>query len=113
MSSQRNEHNKYGHRESALKDLPPALARLLYAARVDPNLCVGADVVPDVDDKVKLLEKVQVSYLQRTLGLSSYCMGSCVSHHIWLDAALIEAVQIIPQGLPTQLPTLKNSDFNI
>ncbi|VDB87742.1 unnamed protein product [Peniophora sp. CBMAI 1063] len=36
---------------NVLKDLLPAVARLLYTARVDALLCAGADVVPDMDDR--------------------------------------------------------------
>ncbi|VDC05399.1 unnamed protein product [Peniophora sp. CBMAI 1063] len=60
--------------ENVLKDLPPAVARLLYTARIDALPCAGADVVPDMDDGVKELEKIQISFLQRTLGLSGHSM---------------------------------------
>ncbi|VDB86134.1 unnamed protein product [Peniophora sp. CBMAI 1063] len=53
-----------------LKDVAPAVARLLYTTRFDALLCHGADAVSDIDDCVKDLEKIPSSFLQRTLGLS-------------------------------------------
>lgn len=50
--------------ESVLKDLPPAIARLLYMARLDPILCSAADIALDVDDCVAQLEKIQLGFLR-------------------------------------------------
>ncbi|VDB99478.1 unnamed protein product [Peniophora sp. CBMAI 1063] len=60
--------------DSVLKGMPPAAARLLYTARVDALLTAAADIVPDMDRNIEMLEKVQVSFLQRILGLSSQSM---------------------------------------
>ncbi|VDB96543.1 unnamed protein product [Peniophora sp. CBMAI 1063] len=43
---------------SVLKDMPPAGARLLYTAQVDALLSAAADVVPDMDCNIAMLEKV-------------------------------------------------------
>lgn len=43
-------------------------------ARLDPILCSAADIALDVDDCVAQLEKIQLDFLQRTLGLSGHCM---------------------------------------
>ncbi|KAJ7181923.1 hypothetical protein C8R46DRAFT_885180, partial [Mycena filopes] len=55
--------------------LPAWDARTLYMARIDPYLTAGCDVCLDVDNKgLKMLEKVQLMFLRRMLGLSSRSM---------------------------------------
>ena len=55
--------------------LPAWDARTLYMARVDPYLTAGCDVCLDVDVKgLKMLEKVQCTFLRRMLGLGSRSM---------------------------------------
>jgi hypothetical protein len=52
--------------------LPAWEARSLYMARVDPYLISGCDVCLDVDIKsLKLLERVQLRFLRRVLGVGS------------------------------------------
>ncbi|KAJ7081140.1 hypothetical protein B0H15DRAFT_747330, partial [Mycena belliarum] len=52
--------------------LPAWDARTLYMARVDPYLTSGCDVCLDVNLKsLKLLEKVQLRFLRRMLGIGS------------------------------------------
>jgi hypothetical protein len=44
-------------------------------ARVDPYLIAGCDVCLDIDQKsLALLERVQVRFLRRMLGLGRRCM---------------------------------------
>jgi len=59
--------------DESIGHLPPAEARLMYLARVDPHLTFGCEVMLDVrpDDLEKLVD-VQVSYLRRLLSLSSF-----------------------------------------
>ncbi|KAJ7156263.1 hypothetical protein C8R46DRAFT_910115, partial [Mycena filopes] len=55
--------------------LPAWDARKLYMARIDPYLTAGCDVCLDVDTKgLKMLEKVQLMFLRRMLGLGSRSM---------------------------------------
>jgi hypothetical protein len=52
--------------------LPACDARTLYMARVDPYLTSGCDVCLDIDAKsLKLLERVQLKFLRRMLGVGS------------------------------------------
>jgi hypothetical protein len=53
-------------------NLPAWDARTLYMAQVDPYLILGCDICLDVDSKsLKLLEKVQLRFLRRMLGVGS------------------------------------------
>ncbi|KAJ7723253.1 hypothetical protein B0H16DRAFT_1334262 [Mycena metata] len=55
--------------------LPAWDARTLYMARVDPYLTAGCDVILDIDLKgLKMLEKVQLMFLRRMLGLGARSM---------------------------------------
>ncbi|KAJ6541346.1 hypothetical protein B0H19DRAFT_868193, partial [Mycena capillaripes] len=52
--------------------LPAWDARTLYMARVDPYLTSGCDICLDVNSKsLKILEKVQLRFLRRMLGIGS------------------------------------------
>lgn len=52
--------------------LPPREARILYFARVNPHLISGCEVIIDVVNAVKKLEKVQKLWLRRLLMLNSH-----------------------------------------
>jgi hypothetical protein len=55
--------------------LPAWDLRTLYMARVDPYLTAGCEVCLDVEEKsLKLLEKVQLKFLRRMLGVGSRAM---------------------------------------
>ncbi|KAJ7760064.1 hypothetical protein DFH07DRAFT_691165, partial [Mycena maculata] len=55
--------------------LPAWDMRTLYMARVDPYLIAGCEVCLDIQDKsLKLLEKVQLKFLRRMLGVGSRCL---------------------------------------
>jgi hypothetical protein len=59
--------------EAYTGDLPPREGRLFYMACVDPHLISGADIVVDVTDVMLLeLEKVQLNFLRRLLGLGAH-----------------------------------------
>ncbi|KIJ43140.1 hypothetical protein M422DRAFT_170343 [Sphaerobolus stellatus SS14] len=54
--------------------LPMQEARELYMGRVDPHLTFGAEVAIDTDKTATAwLEKVQIRFLRRTLGVQSRC----------------------------------------
>jgi hypothetical protein len=47
----------------------------LYMARVDPYLTAGCEVCLDIEEKsLKLLEKVQLRFLRRMLGIGFHSM---------------------------------------
>jgi hypothetical protein len=55
--------------------LPAWGSRTLYMARVDPYLTFGCEVCLDIEEKsLKLLEKVQLKFLRRMLGMGSRSM---------------------------------------
>jgi hypothetical protein len=58
--------------EAYIGNLPPKEGRLLYMVCIDPHLISGADVIVDVNDPMLAeLEKAQLSYLRRLLGLGT------------------------------------------
>lgn len=61
--------------ESFIGALPPLHGKRLYNARVDPHLTAACEVSLDVDMRLlKPLQKVQLTYLQRLIGLNPRAM---------------------------------------
>lgn len=61
--------------ESVVGTLPPAMARTLYSARVDPYIINGFDVLIDVrESDVKPLQDVQHAFLRRVMGVNELSM---------------------------------------
>jgi hypothetical protein len=61
--------------DSMIRTLPLKEGLQLYHARVDPHLTSGCEVVLDVNPAlIKTLEKPQLMYLRRLLGLNPRCM---------------------------------------